>query len=623
MTARELLSRALLGATVLAGALSAPAGAQRIDDIIAFGDSYADDGNAIAMLLASPFVDPAIKAQLQQVYGTGRFSGGTNYIDTLGQLLDADVDSFAIGGALTNDVNTNGPILPGFTTEVNSFLTGNTLGGVLPASDGTFDESDLLAVSVGGNDARFYQQNGGTLAGAEAAATASAASAEINLDALVAAGAQNISFLAGNTAILPEIASDPTAQAIRNAYSTSFNAQIQDVLAGYAADGAIVHYLDLTTVGERIIADPEAFGLTSAGACPPALASQCVASTAFADQFLFYVDNLHLTSAGFRIVGQYIATQLQAPLTLEAPSELGLHTARQFGRTLSTRVDLGAPRDGDLAEGVKLFVVGDTFSRHVQAGDTRDHYDMDGTGVTAGASFGFGNGTVGIAGNYTRPRAKFVADVARTESETWQIGAFGGFAIAGAFAQAYAGYGKDDHDVKREGVIDSLSADTDGSHWLAGAKAGYLVPVGIMRAGPVVALDYAKAKVDGYSEDGDEALALDVSSVSARSLTGSLGAELRGDFGGGGVQVRPYVSALLEKELLDNSRSIRFAQQTSPGIVNSWELEERSKKAYGRFSAGGSAAILSGVTLNAIGSTTVGKDNGNEVSAQVGLNVGF
>ena len=38
------------------------------------------------------------------------------------------------------------------------------------------------------------------------------------------------------------------------------------------------------------------------------------------------------------------------------------------------------------------------------------------------------------------------------------------------------------------------------------------MPLGIMRAGPVVAIDYAKAKVDGYTEEGDAALALNVDS---------------------------------------------------------------------------------------------------------------
>jgi outer membrane lipase/esterase len=144
-----------------------------------------------------------------------------------------------------------------------------------------------------------------------------------------------------------------------------------------------------------------------------------------------------------------------------------------------------------------------------------------------------------------------------------------------------------------------------------------------MRAGPVVALDYAKAKVDGYTETGDPALTLNVSSVKAKSLTGGIGAELRGDFNTGGVSVRPYLSAIVEKELSGDAQTIRFAQTTAPGIVNSWSLGDRSKSAYGRISGGGSAEILSGVAMNAVLSTTVGRDDGNDVSGHVGLNVGF
>jgi len=168
-----------------------------------------------------------------------------------------------------------------------------------------------------------------------------------------------------------------------------------------------------------------------------------------------------------------------------------------------------------------------------------------------------------------------------------------------------------------------MRADPDGDHWLAGAKGGYLFPVGIMRAGPVVALDYAKAKVDGYTETGDPALTLDVSSVTAKSFTAGIGAEIRSDFDTSGVSVRPYLSAMLEKELSDNDRVVRFAQTTAPGIVNSWSLGDRADGVYGRISGGGSAAILNNVSLNTVLSTTVGKDDGNDVSASVGLNVGF
>jgi len=144
-----------------------------------------------------------------------------------------------------------------------------------------------------------------------------------------------------------------------------------------------------------------------------------------------------------------------------------------------------------------------------------------------------------------------------------------------------------------------------------------------VRAGPIVAIDYAKAKVDGYTESGDPALTLDVSSTSYKSLRGSIGLEIRGDFEGGGVQFRPYSSALVEKEFSGDGRVVRFAQTSAPTIVNSWDFEDASNKPYARFVSGFNAAILSGVSLDVSGSRTMGKEEGEETSAQVGFRIGF
>ena len=69
--------------------------------------------------------------------------------------------------------------------------------------------------------------------------------------------------------------------------------------------------------------------------------------------------------------------------------------------------------------------------------------------------------------------------------------------------------------------------------------------------------------------------------------------------------------------------SFTFAQTSAPGIVNRFAVEDGSKKAYGRLSAGLSAAILSNVSLDAAVSGTVGKDQGNETSAHLGLRAAF
>ncbi len=612
---RRHFIRALLGATTVALFASAiPASAQQVDQIIAFGDSLADDGNQFELIgMAYP-----------SVYSTGRFSGGTNYIDTLAQILSVPVQNFAIGGAMTGNTNTvTGPTL-GFTTEVQSFLAG---GGpaAFPRVDGTFDEGDLVTVSIGGNDARFYQLSGGTLAGAGAAAAQSVGNASANLDLLVEAGAPTISFLAGNSALLPEVFGqhDPAAAAaVRQAYSTAYNASIQQTLAGYAADGVIVHYLDLTAVIQRVAADPEAFGLTSAGPCPLAEATRCVTDSAFSNQYLFYVDALHPTSAGFEIIARYVAAQLDAPLSLQAPSDLGLDTARQFGRTLSSRVDLHGPRASGPSVGMRFFLVGDMFQRDVGKSEDNNAFDIDGVGVTAGAEFAFAAGVAGLAANYTRPRARFGDDSSRINARSYQLGAYAGIGTGNIFSQAHLGFGSNKHRITRIGVIDNMTARPDGSHLTAGAKVGYLMPFGPLRLGPVAALDYARAKVDGYTEEGDAALTLDVGNQSLKALTGQLGIEARGSLNAGIAAFRPYVSAMLEHDFTGDSRTISFAQTSAPVIVNRWNVDG-DKQTYGRLSAGAAASILTGTSIDAAVSSTIGRDGGQELGAHLGLRIGF
>jgi outer membrane autotransporter protein len=97
----------------------------------------------------------------------------------------------------------------------------------------------------------------------------------------------------------------------------------------------------------------------------------------------------------------------------------------------------------------------------------------------------------------------------------------------------------------------------------------------------------------------------------------------RRNFAGGGVQLRPYASAAIEKDFTGDERAIHFAQTSAPTIVNSVALEDASKKAYARIAGGFSAAIFSNVSLDIGGSATIGKDQGEETSAQLGFRVGF
>ena len=55
MTTCRLLGRTLLAATAISAAsIATPAAAQRVDNIVAFGDSYADDGNLFQIIGFNP-----------------------------------------------------------------------------------------------------------------------------------------------------------------------------------------------------------------------------------------------------------------------------------------------------------------------------------------------------------------------------------------------------------------------------------------------------------------------------------------------------------------------------------------------------------------------------------------
>src|SRR5258708_37563774 len=75
--------------------------------IQAFGDSYADTGNLFKILHVPNPVQ----------YPTGRFSGGTNFVDTTSALLGIPQNNLSIRRAQTGTTKPGAPGLPGLTPE--------------------------------------------------------------------------------------------------------------------------------------------------------------------------------------------------------------------------------------------------------------------------------------------------------------------------------------------------------------------------------------------------------------------------------------------------------------------------------------------------------------------------
>jgi uncharacterized protein YhjY with autotransporter beta-barrel domain len=382
----------------------------------------------------------------------------------------------------------------------------------------------------------------------------------------------------------------------------------------------IVNYLDLNRIGDQVGANLTAFGLVSAGACPVA----CVTTdTSLLDKYLFYVDNVHLTSRGFEIVGQYAVRQLEAPLQLQAQTDTGLHSAMAFGGTLAGRLDLSAARTDGSGKGFNVFVTANAANQDYRRSLTNLAYELDTFGVSGGAEYDAGPIVAGVAVNYSRPKAEMETATGRVKAKAWQVGGYAGWSGGGAFAQAYGAYGWIDYDVTRRAVIDDIHAQTDGRTVTAGAKAGWLATLGGARIGPVVGVQYAKAKLDGYTETGDPVLTLNVADQNVHALVGSAGIEARGTFDSGGLAIRPYASLTAEKDLDGDGRTIRYAGTASPTIVNSFVLADRSKQTYGRATAGADLSLGGTISLQVQGSASFGRDRGNEMGGFAGVKIGF
>jgi phospholipase/lecithinase/hemolysin/uncharacterized protein YhjY with autotransporter beta-barrel domain len=617
----------LLCTSILASALLLPGGqasAQTVFTTIqAFGDSYADTGNLIKI------IGP------QALYPTGRFSGGTNFVDTTSALLGIPQNNFAIGGATSGPTNVVAPGIPGFTQEWQGFI----------ASGKTIAPSDLVEFSIGGNDARAYYRGGGTLAGVPAAATTSFNQTMAGINALVGAGARNIVFTIGDVSTLPEATGNPAAP-IGSAFSQNYNAQIQVALAAIARSGVRVELVDIAAIGNLIKADPSRYGLTSAGTCPVA----CIGNTALQDQFLFYVDALHLTSHGFAILGEYIVNRLNAPLTFAPQGDVGLSSAMGFASTLFGRLDTFRETTGFAstmnanAADLKVPytkappprpVAYNPWSFYMLAnGAVSDRdatvasrgFNLDSVGGTIGTEYRINaNAFVGGAFDYSNPKARLFNNAGTTEANAYQIGGYGAWTNANFFLQGLATVGWQNYRNVRPGVVDMITSNPDGTSVVAAGKVGYLFGTpDKIQAGPIGGLLYARAKVNGYTEAGDPVLTLNVGDQTAETLIGSVGAQFRFPFWVGGKLISPYVNLTADDDIIGNGRIIQFGATSAPIIINNWAIANtNSHNVYGRVAAGVVAPVWNNVALTANVSQTFARTGGNDFYGNGGLKISF
>lgn len=310
--ARRTLLFGLLGFALAAPDISLAQG--RISEIVIFGDSLSDTGNAFALQKVNNTppnysVNPLLIPDDAYARGGHNFTNGATWAEDFARPLglaadvgpafrDADprATNYAVGGARASDDGTcQSPNLP---CQVQVFL--QDFGGSVPADA-------LYVIEIGGNDLRDVLATGDPNLIAIALGSIGA-----NILTLYEAGARK--FLVWNA---PDIGLTPAVRALgpvavgaAGAASVSYNIALQGVLTNLKAlPGINITEFDVYGALYAIVADPPAFGLTDVtDACispndPPFVCKN-------PNTYLFW-DGIHPTKATHGLLAQDVAQALK------------------------------------------------------------------------------------------------------------------------------------------------------------------------------------------------------------------------------------------------------------------------------------------------------------------------
>ena len=287
------------------------AGAVGFDDVVAFGDSLTDNGNAWA---ASGFTDPPVPP-----YWAGRISNGPTWAEVLSPLVGSSETNVAVSGATASQV-TDLQVIP-----------------YINANGGTISPNNLYLLWAGAND---FLDNPLTPGSAADGAVTDLADA---ITLLANAGAKVI--VVPN---LPELALTPgvqeagfLAELFAGIFTDDFNAGLASVLPGLESSlGIDIIAVDTFALFNQIVADPAAFGLTNV---TNRIVQDDLSLVGDPNTWLFW-DEIHPTAVAHDIYAHWVLPQLPVP----CPEDLDGSGVIDLGDLSEVLFNFGAGPGGDV-----------------------------------------------------------------------------------------------------------------------------------------------------------------------------------------------------------------------------------------------------------------------------------
>ena len=349
----------------------------QIGNLIAFGDSLSDMGNAKNSILNVPDVPP---------YWQGRFSNGQVWIEHVSDAYGRSTtvgsgtqtgDNRAFGGAQTGS-GYSYLLLPNVGTQINNYLA--NVQSSIPSNE-------VVTLWAGGNDFLYGTANADTIA----------ANMEAHVRQLANAGVTE--FIIPNLPPLektPEILSrSQSQQSAIGQEVVRYNQKLNGLIVNLSTElGLTIHNIDAWSIFNNILLNKDALGLTNTqdAACSGGISLLplpiCNSGDTIApnvDEYLFF-DKAHPTRVMHRFIGRF-AVESIGEGDMDGDAILDAYDACPWTEDLSTRDLSGcdwSQRDDDddgVANGEDSCELTPTGAEVNLEGCSAEQRDTDGDGL--------------------------------------------------------------------------------------------------------------------------------------------------------------------------------------------------------------------------------------------------
>lgn len=624
---RIMIQLASIGIGLLAAG-TAQAQVPYFGSYYAFGDSLSDNGR----VLRETGINPTVAVEnlvfgSSGIYANGRWSNGLNYTEIVPALVGAAYapsNGFAVGGAQSIH---QAPTPPGPFSLSPAFAWGlPDQIDTFAARVGRFAPNDLINIWIGQNDP-------------VPAATQQAAVAGIIGN--ITNSISRLASLGGRQFIV--FSEETYTTTGTNVGNVAINNQLPGALAALSASGLNIHYFDVDALLTRVRANPTAYGFApNAGTVNCNEVPACAlngATTGLENQYIS-PEGIHLTGAMNMIVANFLANQLNAPLTMSVQADMAQSSGTVFANSLLGRLDAyryqnasASPSNAYAMYNKELpkqpvdpygpwsiFAMGTYAQANQNAGFGTAGYNNDVGAGTVGFDYKRNpNLLLGGAFSYSDATTNLALENTKTELKSYQFAGFASATYANWFSDVVISYGLNDYQINRAGVGSGITASPDGNNFVATGKAGYLFDTAMLRLGPIVGFAYSKVWIDAYTEIGDPLLTQAVRSQNLEGWTGSAGVQFRLPNTIALKGFNPYLNLTAEQDFGGNVRIITTAQTYALNLPITTQAGDGQSYTYGKV-AGGTTIDLGGrfsAMINA--ETTFARGGGNLAAVTVGF----